>query len=586
MLGGVLWRTQTGGTVRSTPTIAGGIVLVGSSDQSFYALDADTGHEKWRFPAGSAVSSSAATADGRVYFSTYKGTFYALSFSDGTLLWKAQFGPDAPRVYEHETGPYPARQDREFILSSATISNATVVVGGGDGFLYAFDAASGRLRWKFQTGGRVRSSPAIHNGVVYVGSYDGSVYAVHLDSGKPLWRYDTKGRSLNSADFGFDRKSILSSPAVSDGVVYVGSRDAHLYAIDAAQGTLRWAHDYENDNMSWVISSPAVRDHVVYVAAAGGEFVHALDAADGREIWRLKMPGLVWSSPVIVGSQLYITCQSGALYAVSLSTGKATWQFQTRSSVQSSPVAANGVVYFGGDDGGIYAIRADATQPIQRAVYQDQAAVRLWAETDLGITEKDEAVFNDFFRARGYDVIGSSVLQDWLTRRISDHAPSVVVFSFCQLPTEVLGSDPAHGLFRRYLEAGGKVVWVGFPPELANLQTDKDNGVLLSVDWERASQLLGLPYEGALLEAMSNNLATPAGREWGLPEWWLAKTWAVPVSNDMVALSLDDRGFAGAWLRNYGGAIGTGFVAVGLTKWDDDSLNRLAMVAEYRPREE
>lgn len=87
--------------------------------------------------------------------------------------------------------------------------------------MYAFDVKSGNQQWKFRTEGRVRSSPAISNGVVYVASYDGSLYAIDFHSGKQIWRYDTKGRALNSAAFGFDRKSILSSPSVSAGVVYV-----------------------------------------------------------------------------------------------------------------------------------------------------------------------------------------------------------------------------------------------------------------------------------------------------------------------------------------------------------------------------
>src|SRR5271167_902558 len=83
--GGVLWRKQTGAAERSTPTIAGGVVFVGSSDGNLYALDANTGHGKWTFGADSAVASSATVASGRVFFSSYKGTFYAVNFADGKL---------------------------------------------------------------------------------------------------------------------------------------------------------------------------------------------------------------------------------------------------------------------------------------------------------------------------------------------------------------------------------------------------------------------------------------------------------------------------------------------------------------------
>ncbi|NLE07814.1 MAG: PQQ-binding-like beta-propeller repeat protein, partial [Dehalococcoidales bacterium] len=47
-----------------------------------------------------------------------------------------------------------------------------------DGALYAVDASTGELRWKYQTGSRVTSSPAVVDGVVYVGSEDGKIYAI------------------------------------------------------------------------------------------------------------------------------------------------------------------------------------------------------------------------------------------------------------------------------------------------------------------------------------------------------------------------------------------------------------------------
>lgn len=585
--GGVLWRKQTGGAVRSSPTVVGGVVLIGSTDGNLYALDADTGHEKWKFGADSDVTSSAAVAGGRVFFSSYKGTVYAVNFADGRLLWKAQFGPDAPRAYEHETGErgeHPATHDGDFFLSSAAVLGDTVVVGGGDGLVYAFSAKSGTPRWKFRTEGRVRSSPAISNGVVHVASYDGSLYAIDFNSGKQIWRYDTKGRSLNSADFGFDRKSILSSPAVSDGVVYVGSRDAHLYAVDAAKGTLKWIVDYEDENMTWAISSPAVRGQVVYMGTADGQFVHALRAADGQELWRFKMPSRVWSSPVVAGSELYVTNQSGGLYAVEVASGKESWDFQTKASVQSSPAVADGVVFFGSNDGGVYAIRADGAQPMQRAVYWDEETAKLLVRSDLGPDYKDFAVVRDFLHARGYEVLGSATVEDWLTKRISDRAPSVVVFPTHFLPPPTAVPDPAHGLFRQYLNSGGKVVWSGFPPMILNLIVD--NGAMSDITIRRddTSKLLGISFETALNGLMSNNRVTPAGRDWGLAEWWIG-TWDLPLSSDITVLSLNDRGFAGAWVKNYGGAPGTGFVYFGTKNWDSEVLNRLAIAAEYRPRQ-
>ncbi len=70
------------------------------------------------------------------------------------------------------------------------------------------------------------SSPALADGVIFVGSNDGKLYAVDAETGATKWTFAATGR-------------IASSPAVSGGVVYVESYDSQLYAIDAATGRRR-----------------------------------------------------------------------------------------------------------------------------------------------------------------------------------------------------------------------------------------------------------------------------------------------------------------------------------------------------------
>jgi len=74
------------------------------------------------------------------------------------------------------------------------------------------------LLWVFETGDTVFSSPAVAEGVVYVGSSDRSIYALNANSGELLWKFETGD-------------TIFSSPAVAEGVVYVGSYDNHMYTI-------------------------------------------------------------------------------------------------------------------------------------------------------------------------------------------------------------------------------------------------------------------------------------------------------------------------------------------------------------------
>ncbi|HYY56876.1 MAG TPA: PQQ-binding-like beta-propeller repeat protein, partial [Pyrinomonadaceae bacterium] len=196
--GGLQWRFQTGGAVRSSPVIARDVLYVGSSDGHIYAIDANTGGERWRFDAGSAVTSTPAVVNGSVYSGTYDGRLLALDAASGKALWSLKTGPDAPLAWGYESG--------DFFSSSPTVYGEKVLYGGGDGFLYALESSTGRELWKAKTGGRIRSSPAVDRGVVFFGSFDGSLYAVDLESGRQKWRYETEGGGLNSGEFGYDRK--------------------------------------------------------------------------------------------------------------------------------------------------------------------------------------------------------------------------------------------------------------------------------------------------------------------------------------------------------------------------------------------
>jgi outer membrane protein assembly factor BamB len=101
------------------------------------------------------------------------------------------------------------------------------------------------LKWSYTTESGVPSSPAVVNGVVYVGSIDNNVYALNARTGAKLWSYTTA-------------MEVYSSPAVANGVVYVGSADNNVYALNARTGAKLW---------SYRAGGP-----VLYLLARGGEW--------------------------------------------------------------------------------------------------------------------------------------------------------------------------------------------------------------------------------------------------------------------------------------------------------------------------
>jgi outer membrane protein assembly factor BamB len=207
----------------------------------------------------------------------------------------------------------------------------------------AVDAATGKLKWKYKIENALLSlisSPAVSGGVVYVGSSNNNVYAINAATGTLKWKYKTEG-------------GVLSSPAVSSGVVYVGSNDNNVYAINAATGTLKWKYKTEN----LVHSSPAVSGSIIYVGSSDNN-VYALEAATGTLKWKYKTESGVSSSPAVSGGIVYVGSNDNNVYAIDASTGALKWKYKTESCVSSSPAVSDGIIYVGSNDNNVYAIDA------------------------------------------------------------------------------------------------------------------------------------------------------------------------------------------------------------------------------------
>jgi len=497
--------------------------------------------------------------------------FVTIDRASGRVRWRVRSGAELPLAWEGMSG--------DLYTASPAVAGDVAVFGGGDGVVTAIGVADGEVRWRFATEGRVRSSPAIANGVVYAGSADGSMYALALDDGRRLWRFDTEGRGLESARYGYDRRTITSSPAVADGAVFFGSRDGSLYAVDAATGALRWR--VLHDDTSWSISSPAVVDGLVLDASSDAWFFHAVDAATGRVVWRVDAGAPIWPSPVVAGGTAWFLTSTGELYGVDPRTGAIRERVSLGERTKSSPWIEDGILYVGTDEGSVLAVRLVDPPGLARAVYWDAATEEL-----SGVAES-EAV-RDFFAARGYRVLGADSLAAFLEARMADRAPSVVVFAQDQVPEAVIsngaGGPPGAArpagseLFRRWLDAGGKAVWLGLPPLV--WPAGPEGRAYSTIDRAATARLLGVDHSPAFFDGFGATV-TDAGRLWGLEKGWTSR-WAADTVGVEV-LALDENGHAAAWVKSYGGPPGSGFVRLEADGRDPARLALVAAIAERFP---
>jgi outer membrane protein assembly factor BamB len=260
------------------------------------------------------------------------------------------------------------------------------------------------VAWTATTGSSIYSSPAIANGVVYVGSSDGKLYAyaVGCASGggscTPLWTGAT-GSAIT-----------LSSPAVADGVVYVGSSDGKLYAyaVGCANGggscTPLWTGA---TGSAITLSSPAVADGVVYVGSSDGKlYAYAVGCANGggscTPLWTGATGSVVASSPAVANGVVYVGSYDGKLYAYAVGCasggGSCTplWTATTGGYIASSPAVADGVVYVGSDDHKLYAYAVGCASG-------GGSCTPLWTATTGGYIESSPAVANGVVYVGPYD---------------------------------------------------------------------------------------------------------------------------------------------------------------------------------------
>lgn len=243
--------------------------------------------------------------------------------------------------------------------------------------------------WRYPLGAGTWAPPVADDGVVYVGGGDGRFHAVRATDGAPLWVWagtiPVDGRAALDATsvyfldtqtnlVALDRRTgafrwrqplhneflaggsvpdnptfnhRAASPLVHDGVLYIGSSDGGLYAVQPATGAVLWRHAARAPVFSGVGLQD---DHTLMFGTMDGSVV-LLDRRTQAETLRVRTGGGVVTTPVIAGGRLVAGSRDYLLHAFDPADGHPVWKFSYWFSwIESTPALRDGLLYVGGSD--------------------------------------------------------------------------------------------------------------------------------------------------------------------------------------------------------------------------------------------
>jgi len=460
--GKILWtftspNDQTG-YFTTGPSVAYGIVYEMNKDGYLYAVNAQTGNLVWKFkgPDSELIWPGMPTvADGKIYVTTgekeeYNGPsqtseFACLNAYNGLLIWSLPIEALPPResaivaygtlyiipgsvttavdttsgteystdsqlwaIGDNSTTPsispiptaitptsIPRVQPLIAIVPSSTESNWSMWRADPTHSSTATVGPSNlTLAWKYTTKGSVISSPSIVNNIVYAGSQDKNIYAINAQNGDLIWKYATGG-------------PIISSPAVADGKVFIVSEDGYVYCLDPNKGALEW-QTFVDSNLTFTFgdlvlkSSPVISNGMVYIGSLDGN-LYAINENNGDIAWKFQTEGPIESSPAYADGAVYFTSQepsSGMLYKLYANSGNLIWNltlpyqysFAGGTEMLGSPSIAAGMVFASSDWGAYYAVNSSTGQVIWSFI--DPVAIEfivsspIYVDGDLFIIDK------------------------------------------------------------------------------------------------------------------------------------------------------------------------------------------------------
>ena len=312
--GSPLWNYPAEGSSKSqfyaAPEVGENLVIVGDYTNTLYALDKENGFEKWQFTdAEDRYIASSLFNNGNVYAPNTDSYLYALDGS-GNLLWRFKTnGPNWSKPVADENHLYLTSMDHSLYALNLNYSEADLTADK-DGIKTLVSEPV----WSLDLGTAVVSNPVLEDGILYVGTVDGIVYAIDLEKQSIIWKYTVED----------EMASIWGTPVLTSDAVFFGDENGNLFAVDKKDGSALWPSPFEA-GASLISSGITVDDKAVFAASDGKIF--SIDSS--KEPKTLTTLDTVLYSPLGFedGKIVVVPASSEALVEAIDTNGNEVWTY-------------------------------------------------------------------------------------------------------------------------------------------------------------------------------------------------------------------------------------------------------------------
>jgi outer membrane protein assembly factor BamB len=309
-------------------------------------FDAATGEKLWerQFAATgntachptSCMAAPTPVADGKHVYALFATGDLAALDADGTLLW-----------YRSLVSDYPTISNQVGMAASPVLAGDTLLVpmeNVGESFVAGLDTRTGKNRWKVVREKTINwvSPIVVDSGGKPAVLFQGDKDATALDprTGEVRWTFTTQGGSG------------IPSPVAGGGLLFVPG--AEFYALKPGAGDSTPEVVWKTGKVKFGYASPIYHEKRLYVLPPNN--VTCLDAQTGEEVWKQRVPGSYWGTPVIADGKLYAVNEKGRTTVIQLGEQpKVLAVNDLDDTIMATPAIADGALFLR-SDGMLYCI--------------------------------------------------------------------------------------------------------------------------------------------------------------------------------------------------------------------------------------